>query len=575
MNSENQEKYKTQAHEKPLRLWPGVVIVLLQWLMRFVIPVFIPDVLAVGVFAGIFLGLAVLVWWAFFSRAPRFERWGAIVLIIAALLATSQIVDKSIATANLGLMFIIYSIPVMSLAFVVWAVLSRRLSTVPRRITMVVTILLASGFWAFLRTNGMTSNLHHDLAWRWAKTQEERFLTQAADEQMTLPSEGGSVGYWPGFRGPNRDGIFHGAKIKTDWKASPPVVMWRRQIGPGCSSFAVNGQLLYTQEQRGEYEVVSCYDLTTGKPVWIHKDKARFWDSHAGAGPRGTPTVSNGRIYTFGGTGILNVLNAMDGSVIWSRNPASDTGAKNSGWGYTSSPLVVDSTVIVAVSGKLAAYDITTGKPRWVGPDEGKGYSSPHLITIQGVQQVALMSDSGATSLSPADGKILWMYHWPVMDRILQPALTEEGDLLLTGAMNNGIRRIAVANEPDGWKITERWITGGVTPYFNDIVVHKGHIYGFTGPSLTCIDIQNGKHIWRGGRYGGQLILLADQDLILVLSEKGELGLVAAVPDKFNELARFPAISGKTWNHPVLVGNILLVRNSSEMAALKLPAEGN
>jgi hypothetical protein len=137
-----------------------------------------------------------------------------------------------------------------------------------------------------------------------------------------------------------------------------------------------------------------------------------------------------------------------------------------------------------------------------------------------------------------------------------------------------GLRQIAVSSETDGWKIRERWTSSGLKPNFNDFVVHKGYVYGFNGRSLACISAEDGKRFWQEGRYGGQLILLADQDLILVLSEKGELALVKAAPDKLTELARIPAITGKTWNHPVLTGNILLVRNSQEMAAFRLSLAG-
>ncbi len=559
--------------QKPLRLWPGVVIVMLQWLVRFGIPIVVPGTFAFGVFGGLLGGLAIVVWWAFFSRAPRFERWGAVVLMIVALVATSRIIHESVATAGQGMFFPIYAIPILSLAFVAWAVASHRLSVGPRRAMMVVTILLACGVWALLRIDGITGDEGADFSWRWAETPEERLLAQAGDESMALPSaplaaETGAD--WPGFRGPDRDGIIHGVRIETDWSAASPIELWRRPIGPGCSSFAVRGDLLYTQEQRGDDEVVSCYNVTTGEPVWIHHDAARFWDSHAGAGPRSTPTLSDGRVYTFGATGILNVLDAYDGAVVWSHNAASDTDTKVPVWGFTSSPLVVDDVVIVAVAGTLVAYDLATGDPRWFGPDGGTGYSSPHLLTIDGVAQILLMSEVGATSVEPADGTLLWEHPWPQEDRILQPTLTADGDVLLNTGGGEGMRRIAVVHGPDGWKIEERWTSTRLKSFFNDFVVHEGHAFGFDGPSLACIDIENGKRKWKGGRYGGQLLLLADQDLLLVLSEKGELALVVAAPNRLTELARFPAIEGKTWNHPVLVGDVLLVRNTQEMVAFRL-----
>jgi len=177
MDTDNKNTGSTQ--QKLLRVWPGVVIVILQWFVRFGIPVFRPEAIAYSVFGGLFFGLLILVWWIFFSRAPWFDRWFAVVLMIAALAATSQIIHRSIATAMVGLMFAVYSIPVLSLAFVVWAVASRSLSDIPRRATMIATTLLASGFWMFLRTDGMDGEAHHDFAWRWAKTSEERLLSQA------------------------------------------------------------------------------------------------------------------------------------------------------------------------------------------------------------------------------------------------------------------------------------------------------------------------------------------------------------------------------------------------------------
>jgi hypothetical protein len=270
----------------------------------------------------------------------------------------------------------------------------------------------------------------------------------------------------------------------------------------------------------------------------------------------------------------VNALNAANGAVVWSRNAASETGTKTPEWGFSSSPLVVDDLVLVAVSGHLAAYDLDTGAPRWTAPARGVSYSSPHLATIDGVAQVLLLSSVGVASFAPADGTLLWEHAWKGYP-IVQPAVMADGDVLISVSDSSGTRRLAAARGPGGWTVQERWTSNGLKPYFNDFVVHKGHAFGFDGSILSCIDLEDGKRKWKGGRYGnGQLVLLADQDVLLVLSELGELALVGATPDQFTELAKFPAMEGKTWNHPVLARDVLLVRNGEEMVAFRLSLAG-
>ena len=611
---------------RPVRLWPGVAAAVMLLLAK-VVTVLVPDAFVFGMFGAILSALAILVWWLFFSRTRWFDRLGALVLMIVAMVATSRAVHPSIAGGMMGLMFPIFAVQTLSVALVAGVVASRPYPDARRRASAAGAILLGCGVWVLVRTDGVTGSSASELKWRWTPTAEDRLLAQTAHEPFDSaqarrldraedrpvepsrdkplePAAGARVALppapasaetpekrpaasatesaaaaaiepeaeWPGFRGPLRDGIIRGVQIQRDWSKSPPSMLWRRAIGPGWSSFAVRGDFLYTQEQRGNDEIVGCYKVSTGEPIWRHRDAVRFYESNGGAGPRATPTLSRGRVYTVGATGILNALDAGNGAVVWSRNVASDTGTEVPTWGFSSSPLVVDDVVIVAASGTLAAYDRATGSRRWVGPPH-ESYSSPHLLTIDGVPQVVMMTGAGAESVAPADGTRLWEHKWEGVT-IVQPAQIAGGDLLIStsGAAGGiGIRRLAVARGAGGWTVVERWTSNGLKPYFNDFVVHKGHAFGFDGSILACIDLADGKRTWKGGRYGnGQLVLLSDQDLLLVLSEEGELALVKATPEQFTEVARFPALDGKTWNHPVQVGNVLLVRNGQEMAAFRL-----
>jgi hypothetical protein len=520
----------------------------------------------------------------------------------------------------MGLILPVYAIPALAVALVGGLVASRGRSAGFRRGAVALSIAIVCGVFAALRTDGVTGETGSQIAWRWTPTPEERLLARAGVEPLpsppppaipalpgadasiaspasapsateqrtpaagpagpTLPASGNgrsaaSAAEWPGFRGPRRDSVATRVRLETDWETSPPIELWRRPIGPGWSSFAVQGSRLYTQEQRGDDEIVACYDAATGAPIWMHRDTARFYESNGGAGPRGTPAISGGRVFALGATGIVNALDARDGRVIWSRNGQADTEMKRPGWGFSGSPLAVGDQVLVAVSGRLIAYDAATGTPRWTSPaGGGVSYSSPQLMTIDGVEQIVLLVGTGAIGVSPADGQVLWQHQWEGVP-ILQPLATEDGDLLIaSGDMMGGmgIRRLTVKATADGWTAEERWTTRGLKPYFNDFVVHESHAYGFDGSILAAIDLADGHRTWKGGRYGnGQMLLLPDQDLLLVISEEGELALVNATPDRFTEVARFAALEGKTWNHPVVVGDVLYVRNGEEMAAFRLP----
>lgn len=218
-----------------------------------------------------------------------------------------------------------------------------------QRVTMAAAIFAACLGWTLVRTGGFTGAFDNDLAWRWTATAEDRILAMADDTPSptlaavatperpavsvpSAPSVALVVG--PSFRGRDRDGIVRDVRIAADWSASPPKELWRRPIGPGWSSFSVHGDVFYTQEQRGEEEIVAAYRVSTEAPVWKHRDQARFWESNGGPGPRGTPTIADSRIYSLGATGILNVLDQATGRVIWTRNAGADTNTNIPDWGF-------------------------------------------------------------------------------------------------------------------------------------------------------------------------------------------------------------------------------------------------
>jgi outer membrane protein assembly factor BamB len=204
-----------------------------------------------------------------------------------------------------------------------------------------------------------------------------------------------------------------------------------------------------------------------------------------------------------------------------------------------------------------------------------ESYCSPHLASPGGVEQVLSATDKGLAALEPASGKTLWRHEWalPSGVRVAQPTPVGDSDVLL-GSPRLAMRRLRVTRAKDGWAEKALWETTAIKPYFNDLVVHKDHVYGFDGSFLTCVSLEDGKGRWRARGYGnGQVLLLADQGLLLVLSETGEVALVRASPERYERLAGFQALKGKTWNHPVVAHGRLFVRNGEEAACYQVAGE--
>ncbi len=384
-------------------------------------------------------------------------------------------------------------------------------------------------------------------------------------------------GDWPDFRGENRQGELHGAQIPTDWKAAPPKLLWKQRIGPAWSSLVVLGNRLFTQEQRGKDEAVVCLDAATGKELWSHLNEGRFSDGQAGAGPRSSPVFADGRIYTMGATGVVNCLDAATGKQIWSKDAAKEAGANAPMWGFSSSPLVTAGMVIVYAGGpgdkRLMAYRAKDGQLAWSAASGPISYSSPQLVHFGTDTQVLFISDEGLIALDPATGKQRWSYEAPGhgMWRVAQPRQIN-GSSILFGSEDLGLVRLDLAPQSDGtWTTNVAWKSQALRPAYNDFVYQDGSIYGLDKGLLCCVDAKTGERRWKQGRYGfGQILLLADQKLLFVISEYGQGVLVAANPERFQEVGHFEAIAGKTWNHPVIAHGRLYARNSEEIACYQL-----
>ena len=571
---------------RQLRLWPGIAIVAALWIAITLARIFAPATLVH--FYAMFMGPMVaavlfVLWWLFASRLPWRDRGLALVACIAAAAATLYGADSTIR----GMPMVVFALPVAMSAWALWLLLTPFWTWSVRRTGLVVVVALTWGYFALVRLDGIDGSMRAALAFRWSPTPEETFLKLAANRSSAAAVSAESTeplvlepGDWPGFRGPDRDARLPGVRLAAKWDRSPPREVWRHRVGPGWSSFAVVGRRLYTQEQMGEEELVICYDAQTGGELWAHRDIARFNEAMAGPGPRATPTFHEGRIFALGANGRLNCLDAATGEAAWSRDIAADSGAAVPTWGFSSSPLVVSDVVTVFAGGAerkaVLGYDAETGTPRWSSGTGTFSYCSTQLSRVADIDQLVISTDQGLAAYDPAGGRVLWTYDWPLegqMSRVVQPTRVGDSDFLIGTGFGIGTRRVRVALAGDRWTASEVWPapSRAIRPYYNDLVVHRGHIYGFDGAIFTCVGLDDGKARWKARGYGnGQVLLLPDQDRLLILSETGEVALVDANPDEYRERCKFQAIAGKTWNHPVVAHGRLYVRNGEEAACFEV-----
>ena len=381
--------------------------------------------------------------------------------------------------------------------------------------------------------------------------------------------------YWTDFRGPARDGHYRQQPIRTDWPSSGLTPVWKQPAGGGYASFVAAEGRAFTIEQRGDHEVVAAYDVASGRELWTHESRGAFKEMMGGDGPRATPTWHDGRIYALGAAGELRCLDDTTGRLLWRTTILEDADASNRQWGMSAAPLIVGDTVVTLPGGtrgrSVIAYDRTTGEQAWSALDDVQSYSSPMLVTLAGVRQILVFSASRLMGITPDRGEVLWEFPWTTQYGVnaSQPLLLDDRRVFVSTGYGTGAAAIEL--ESSGGRLTPRelWRTNRMKNQFTSSVLHDGFIYGLDEAILACIDARTGEIKWKGGRYGYGQVMLASGHLI-VLTEGGDLALVRPTPEAHVEIARFPALEGKTWNHPAIVDGYLLVRNLNEMAAFDL-----
>jgi outer membrane protein assembly factor BamB len=537
--------------------------------------------------AGALTILLFSIWWLAASRIGWRERLGIFGLAILVGIVVAVCADKS----ALGFL-LMPGLPLVLTAWTCGLLVSRNRRPQRRAVALAGVLCLTWSAFLLVRTQGVGGDFQYSLHWRWTLTPEQEYLLEldrtgepsspvGARHELTL-----RPGDWPGFRGQNRDGNLRDVRIATDWEATPPKLLWRRRIGPAWSSVTVVGECLFTQEQRDQQEAVVCLDTETGKTLWTHKDAVRHEDGQGGAGPRATPTFAGGRIFALGATGILNCLDAVNGDRKWSRYITADAGTKVPVWGFSSSPLVAGDLVIVFAGSEssesqktLLAYHRGSGELAWTAAAGNFSYCSAQLAPLGDKTQVLFVSNSGLISFDPSSGAPVWRY--PTSDRsflpwVVQPRTVGADSVIFDAGADVGAALIKLTTDGKTWISGERWVSRQLKPSFNDFVVHDYAVYGFDGRVFTCVDLETGKRRWKEGRYGsGQVLLLGDQPLLVVVTDEGEVVLVQANSDEHHELGRFQAVTGKTWNHPVIAHGRLYVRNAKEIACFELRLAGS
>ncbi len=382
---------------------------------------------------------------------------------------------------------------------------------------------------------------------------------------------------WPGWLGPRRDGST--AEKVAPWKGDLKI-LWTKPVGEGHSSpIVADGKvILHTQVKDKNAERVEAFDAATGEPVWTRDYEHTPFTSKFGNGPRGTPSVVDGKVYTYGIAGVLSCLDIKDGKIDWQVDVLKTFGASNLLFGCSGSPLVDDGRVHINVGGKgasLVAFNRLTGKTEWQALDDKASYASPILTEVDGKKQLIYLTAANLRAVDPQNGKSIWEY--PFKDFLFESSTTPVriGDTLFGSSITVGSIGLKLKNNG----VEKLWKESALTCYFSTPVAVGENLYVVTGElspkgkaTLHCIDPATGKAAWKRdkvGKYHASLTRTADNKLLLV-EEAGSLVLVEPDPKEYRELAR-AKICGNTWAHPAVANGRFYIRDNRDLICVELP----
>lgn len=381
---------------------------------------------------------------------------------------------------------------------------------------------------------------------------------------------------WPQWRGPNRDGLVAGFKIPRTWPAQLKQV-WQVEVGLGHSSPLVLGEQVYMFSRRGEEETLAALNLGDGKELWRQSYAAPYEVNSVaaahGKGPKSTPAAADGRIFTFGISGVLTCWDAKTGAKSWQLEFSKQFPATSPLYGAATSPLVDGDKCIVFVGGQdrgaLCAFDVKSGKQLWAWTGDGPGYTSPVVATFSGVRQLVTQSQGACLGLDPDTGKLLWRisYKTEYDQNSVTPLIYAES--VIFAGYGKGIERYRIEKQGDEWRTDEMWSNKEVSLYMSSPVLSGDRMYGFSHRQkgqLFALDLTTGKTLWTGdGRLAESASLVRSGSVLFALTTQAELIAFRDTEKQFEEFAHYKVSATPTWAHPVALTGGVLVKDESTL----------